>query len=205
MAISSVLPQTRENERFTLLAVVGVTVLSTTAMVLYPFFMHLLALSPVQSGIFLGGTIHDVAQVVAAGMMMGPQAGDAATVVKLFRVVLLMPVVLLIAFAYRKNAAAAIEEGSARDKVPLVPTFLIGFIVLVLLASTGMVPAAVVQSANDVSRWCLVIAISAAGVKTSFEDLQKLGWQPVVMLVTETVVIATFVLAAILLLKLGAP
>ena len=204
MAISSVLPQTKENERFTLLAVVGVTVLSTTAMVLYPFFMHLLDLSPVQSGIFLGGTIHDVAQVVAAGMMMGQEAGDAATVVKLFRVVLLMPVVLLIAFAYRRNPEAAIEEGSVRDKVPLVPTFLIGFLVLVLVASTGMVPAAVVQSANDISRWCLVIAISAAGVKTSFEDLKKLGWQPVVMLVTETAVIATFVLAAIMVLKLGA-
>lgn len=204
MAISSVLPQTKENERFTLLAVVGVTVLSTTAMVLYPFFMHLLDLSPVQSGIFLGGTIHDVAQVVAAGMMMGEEAGDAATVVKLFRVVLLMPVVLLIAFAYRRNPEAAIEEGSVRDKVPLVPTFLIGFIVLVLVASTSMVPAGVVQAANDISRWCLVIAISAAGVKTSFEDLTKLGWQPVVMLVTETAVIATFVLAAVLLLKLGA-
>jgi len=204
MAISSVLPQTKENERFTLLAVVGVTVLSTTAMVLYPFLMHLLALSPVQSGIFLGGTIHDVAQVVAAGMMMGQEAGDAATVVKLFRVVLLMPVVLLIAFAYRRNPEAAIEEGSPRDKVPLVPTFLIGFIVLVLVASTGMVPAVVVKSANDISRWCLVIAISAAGVKTSFEDLKKLGWQPVVMLVAETAVIATFVLAVILLFKLGA-
>ena len=204
MAISSVLPQTQENERFTLLAVVGVTVLSTTAMVLYPFFMHLLGLSPVQSGIFLGGTIHDVAQVVAAGMMMGQEAGDAATVVKLFRVVLLMPAVLLIAFAYRKQAAATTAAGTARDKVPLVPAFLIGFMVLVLVASTGAVPAAVVSSANDVSRWCLVIAISAAGVKTSFEDLKKLGWQPVVMLLTETVVIATFVLLAIVLLKLGA-
>lgn len=204
MAISSVLPQTKENERFTLLAVVGVTVLSTAAMVLYPFFMQLLALSPVQSGIFLGGTIHDVAQVVAAGMMMGPEAGDAATVVKLFRVVLLMPVVLLIAFAFRKHAAgAAAAAGSTKEKVPLVPTFLIGFMVLVLVASTGMVPSAVVASASDVSRACLVIAISAAGVKTSFEDLKKLGWQPVVMLVTETLMIAMFVLLAILLLNLG--
>ena len=203
MAISSVLPQTKENEQFTLLAVVGVTVLSTTAMVLYPFFMHLLDLSPIQSGIFLGGTIHDVAQVVAAGMMMGQEAGDAATVVKLFRVVLLMPVVLLIAFFYRRTAAAATAAGKTREKVPLVPTFLIGFMALVLVASTGKVPTAVTQAANDVSRWCLVMAISAAGVKTSFEDLKKLGWQPVVMLVTETLVIAVFVLAAILLLKLG--
>ena len=212
MAIASVLPQTPDNERFTLLAVVGVTVLSTTAMVLYPFFLHLLNLSPVQSGIFLGGTIHDVAQVVAAGMLMGQQAGDAATLAKLFRVVLLLPVVLLIAFAYRKHAIAPVagierknvaRENVEREKVPLVPTFLIGFAALVLLASTGKVPQPVVLAANDVSRWCLVIAISAAGVKTSFQDLQKLGWQPVVMLLTETAAIAAFVLAAIVMLRLG--
>ena len=136
-------------------------------------------------------------------MMMGQDAGDAATVVKLFRVVLLMPVVLLIAFAYRKHGVVVTAAGIGRHKVPLVPTFLIGFVALVLIASTGMVPEAVVSAANGVSRWCLVIAISAAGVKTSFEDLKKLGWQPVVMLVTETVVIAGFVLLAILLLKLG--
>lgn len=202
MAISSVLPQTKENERFTLLAVVGVTVLSTMSMVLYPIFVQLVGLSPIQSGIFLGGTIHDVAQVVAAGMMMGKEAGDVATVVKLFRVVLLMPVVLLIAFAYRKHASVGTTAGVVKGELPLVPGFLLGFIVLVLIASTDMVPAAVVSGANNVARWCLVIAISAAGVKTSFEDLKKLGWQPVVMLVMETVVIAAFVLAAILLLKL---
>lgn len=201
MAISSVLPQTKANEHFTLLAVIGVTLLSTVAMVLYPFFLHLLQLSPVQSGIFLGGTIHDVAQVVAAGMMMGDEASDAATVVKLFRVVLLIPVVLLIAFAFRKHT---FQPTSAEVvKAPLVPTFLIGFIVMVLISSTGAVPPAVVLVANDVSRWCLVIAISAAGVKTNLEDLKKLGWKPVVMLVSETVIIATFVLLAIFLLKLS--
>jgi uncharacterized integral membrane protein (TIGR00698 family) len=202
MAISSVLPQTKENERFTLLAVVGVTVLSTMSMVLYPIFVQLVGLSPIQSGIFLGGTIHDVAQVVAAGMMMGKEAGDVATVVKLFRVVLLMPVVLLIAFAYRKHTSACTTAGVVTGKLPLVPGFLMGFIVLVLIASTDMVPAAVVSGANAVARWCLVVAISAAGVKTSVEDLKKLGWQPVVMLVVETVVIAAFVLLAILQLKL---
>ena len=91
--------------------------------------------------------------------------------------------------------------------MPLVLTFLIGFmvLVLVLVASTGMVPAAIVAGASDLSRACLVIAISAAGVKTSFEDLKKLGWQPVVMLLTETLVIAVFVLVMILLLKPGQP
>ena len=205
MAISSVLPPTRENERFTLLAVVGVTVLSTLAMVLYPFLLLTLQWSPVQSGIFLGATIHDVAQVVAAGMIMGQEAGDAATIVKLFRVLLLMPVVLLIAFAFRNGGPVAGSDTGNREKVPLVPTFLLGFVLLVIVASTVDVPAGVVAGANAASRWCLVIAIAAAGVKTSFEDLKKLGWQPVLMLVAETVLLAALVMAAMLVLQLGMP
>ncbi len=205
MAISSVLPPTRENERFTLLAVVGVTVLSTLAMVLYPFLLLTLQWSPVQSGIFLGATIHDVAQVVAAGMMMGQEAGDAATIVKLFRVLLLMPVVLMIAFAFRTRVAAGGGDSPRHEKVPLVPTFLLGFVALVIVASTVNVPTAVISGASEMSRWCLVIAIAAAGVKTSFEDLKKLGWQPVLMLVAETLLLAVLVLVSMVAFQLGMP
>jgi uncharacterized integral membrane protein (TIGR00698 family) len=199
LAISSVLPQTRENERFTLLVVVGVTVLSTVAMVVYPFAMHWLGLSPHDAGIFLGGTIHDVAQVVAAGMMLGPEAGDTATLVKLFRVMLLMPVVLVIVIAYRRHPAVKVSNQS----VPLIPGFLVVFIVLVLWATVGLIPPPAVHLAADTSRWLLVTAIAAAGIKTSFEDLIQLGWRPVAMLLGETLFIAAFVLMAVLSLGLG--
>jgi uncharacterized integral membrane protein (TIGR00698 family) len=199
LAISSVLPQSRDNERFTLVVVVGVTVLSTLAMVIYPFTVQLLGLSSQAAGIFLGGTIHDVAQVVAAGMMLGPQAGDTATVVKLFRVMLLMPVVLLIVIAYRNHPDVQVSGQS----VPLIPGFLVAFIVLVLLATVGVIEPPVAKLAGEVSRGLLVTAIAAAGIKTSFEDLAKLGWQPVVMLVGETLFIAAFVLAGTLALRLG--
>jgi uncharacterized integral membrane protein (TIGR00698 family) len=194
LAVSSVLPQTKENERFTLLVVVGVTVLSTLAMIIYPFFLTLMELLPEQSGIFLGGTIHDVAQVVAAGMMLGPQTGDTATVVKLFRVMLLMPIVLIIVMLYRNHPAAQVTDAA----VPLVPGFLLAFIVLVLANSVGAFTPEMIQVAGDASRWMLVTAIAGAGVKTSFEDLLKLGWTPVLMLVGETVFIAFFVLAVVL-------
>jgi uncharacterized integral membrane protein (TIGR00698 family) len=199
LAISSVLPQTRDNERFTLLVVVGVTVLSTLAMVIYPLSVLALGLAPQSAGIFLGGTIHDVAQVVAAGMMLGPQAADTATLVKLFRVMLLMPVVLFIVIAYRNHPAVAVSE----QKVPLIPGFLLAFIVLVLLATVGMIKPPVAKLAGDTSRALLVCAIAAAGVKTSFEDLAKLGWQPVVMLLGETLFIAAGVLTAVVAFKLG--
>ena len=199
LAVSSVLPQTKENERFTLLAVMGVTVMSTVAMVLYPLGLQLLSMTAGQSGIVLGGSIHDVAQVVAAGMMLGPEAGDIATVVKLFRVMLLMPVVLIIAVMYRQHSNVSAPE----NDVPLVPGFLIAFIVLVMLSSVGTITPAMVQAASDASRWMLVIALAAAGVKTSFEDLLKLGWRPVAMLVGETIFIVIFIVAAVLMLKLG--
>jgi uncharacterized integral membrane protein (TIGR00698 family) len=201
MAISSVLPATKENERFTLLTVVGVTLLSTVALVLYPFVLSLLPLSPRAAGVVLGGTIHDVAQVVAAGMLIGPEAGNAATVVKLFRVMLLMPVVLLVAMAFRKHARAAGPKGM-KSTVPLVPGFLVAFVVLMLLTSADAFPPSTISMAEEGSRALLVAAIGAAGIKTTFADLLELGWRPVLMLASETVFIAVFVTLSVVLLGL---
>lgn len=200
LAVATVLPQTRENERFTLLAVVGVTILSTIAMVIYPFSLRAFGFNAIQSGIFLGGTIHDVAQVVAAGMMIGQDAGDAATVIKLFRVALLLPVVLVIAIACRKHPRA---DGAAGARPGLVPGFLVAFAGLVLFGSAYPLPAAAIQGATDLSRGCLVVAIAAAGVKTSFAELATLGWRPVLMLVSETAFIAVLVMIAIAAFRLG--
>jgi uncharacterized integral membrane protein (TIGR00698 family) len=187
LAVASVLPKTRENERFTLLVVVGVTVLSTIAMVAYPFALQLLNISSLPAGIFLGATIHDVAQVVAAGMLFGPEAGDVATVVKLFRVALLLPVVLFISIFFgAEKSAQQLGWGSLR----LIPTFLLGFVALSIVASMQILPNSVTHSIGDLSRWMLVIAIAAAGLKTNFQELAQLGWQPVIMLVVETVFIA---------------
>ena len=199
LAISAVLPQTKANERFTLLAVVAVTVLSTVAMVLYPLVIHFLGLPAGQAGVFLGGTIHDVAQVVAAGMMLGPEAGDTATVVKLFRVMLLMPVVMVISIMYRNHQ----QVGQPGRATPLVPGFLVAFVAMMLLSSSGVVPAQVVAMATDASRICLVVAIAAAGIKTSIEDLLQIGWKPLLLFFAETLFIGVFVLVALLALGIA--
>ena len=73
---------------------IGVSALSTLAMVAYPMIVQALGLDPQQAGIFLGGTIHDVAQVVGAGYSLSPETGDAATLVKLLRVAMLLPVIV---------------------------------------------------------------------------------------------------------------
>ncbi|MBU3616925.1 YeiH family protein [Polynucleobacter sp. JS-Polo-80-F4] len=195
LAVASVLPKSKENEQFTLLVVVGVTVLSTIAMVTYPFALQMLSIDSLSAGIFIGATIHDVAQVVAAGMLFGPEAGDVATVVKLFRVALLLPVVLVISifFGAQKNTN---KLGWA--SLRLIPTFLLGFVALSIVASMQILPTSITHQIGGLSRWMLVIAIAAAGLKTNFQELAKLGWQPVLMLVVETLFIAIFGLVFIL-------
>lgn len=94
LALSAVMPRHETHERNTILTVVGVTTLSTIAMVAYPLVVTALNLFPTQAGIFLGGTIHDVAQVVGAGYMVSEQTGDISTLIKLMRVAMLVPVVI---------------------------------------------------------------------------------------------------------------
>ena len=105
LAISAAFPQHPQRERATLFTVIGVTTLSTLAMVLYPVVVRLLGLGPIDAGFFLGGTIHDVAQVVGAGYSIGSDTGDAATVVKLMRVAMLVPVIALAAWMTHRQQA----------------------------------------------------------------------------------------------------
>ncbi len=194
LAIASVLPRERDSERDTILAVVTVTALSTIAMITYPMIATALGLDHVRAGIFLGGTIHDVAQVVGAGYTISPKTGDVATYVKLLRVSLLLPVVFTIAFIVRRSASGG--QGSA--KAPL-PWFLFAFATLVAANSFGLIVKPVGEAANDLSRACLVTAIAALGMKTSFGDLVKVGWRPVALMVLETTWVGAVVLTAVLL------
>lgn len=189
LAISAVLPKTKENEQFTLLTVVGVTSLSTMAMIIYPLIVHFLKLDMTTAGIFLGATIHDVAQVVGAGYLISNHTGEVATIVKLARVACLVPAVVAISLLYRKRGEAADLSRS-----PLVPFFLVGFVCMMLANSFHLIPHMASGWINDVSRSCLVLSIAALGVKTSFQSLASLGWRPVLMLVAETVWIVLLVL-----------
>jgi uncharacterized integral membrane protein (TIGR00698 family) len=193
LAISSVLPRYKDRERDTILTVVGVTALSTIAMIVYPVLVVALDLDNSEAGVFLGGTIHDVAQVVGAGYTVSPESGDVATFVKLLRVAMLLPVVFIIALLF--------TQGDGTDKTgrpPLIPLFLLGFAALVAINSTGLVPQAVTAAATDFSRWCLITAIAALGMKTSFKDLIVVGWRPVGLMIIETIWIGALVLAAVL-------
>jgi uncharacterized integral membrane protein (TIGR00698 family) len=190
LAIASVLPRSDTRERDTILTVVSVTALSTIAMILYPIFATSIGLDHRQAGIFIGGTIHDVAQVVGAGYTISNETGDIATYVKLLRVAMLLPAVFAISFFYARSG----EGEGARATLPM---FLVGFAALVVLNSMGLLPKVAIDLANDVSRWCLVAAIAALGMKTSFKALFAVGWRPIGLMIAETLWIAALVLFAV--------
>jgi uncharacterized integral membrane protein (TIGR00698 family) len=191
LAIASVLPRHEDSERDTILTVVAVTALSTLAMILYPIFVVAIGLDHTRAGVFLGGTIHDVAQVVGAGYTVSQETGDIATYVKLLRVAMLLPAVFVISIALSRG-------GAGRASTPTLPSFLVGFAVLVLINSIGWLPKAAIDLANDVSRWCLVAAIAALGMKTSFKELFAVGWRPIGLMLVETGWIAAVVLASVI-------
>ncbi|MDT8878601.1 putative sulfate exporter family transporter [Halomonas saccharevitans] len=199
LALSAVMPRHETHERNTILTVVGVTTLSTMAMVIYPLIAGALELANAQAGIFLGGTIHDVAQVVGAGYMISEETGDISTLVKLVRVAMLVPAVMVFMWLFRASRQA---EGAA-TKVPMLPSFLVGFVVLVLVNSMGLIPEVVNEGMSTLSRWCLVTAIAALGIKTSFQKLAVVGWKPVILMALETLFLLVVVLGVVLIGGLG--
>lgn len=195
LAIASVLPPHKDHERNTILTVAGVTALSTVAMVLYPVFVTYLGYDNATAGIFLGATIHDVAQVVGAGYIISDQTGEISTLVKLIRVACLVPVVITISLVMHRHRSPDAAGG------PLLPWFLVAFVALVIVNSAGWVPDQLHAALTPVSSWCLLTAVAALGVKTSLKALADVGPKPVSVMVLQTVFLAVFVIGGIALIR----
>ncbi len=196
LAISSVLPKNKNSERNTLFTVISVTTLSTFAMIVYPIFANLLELDDVSSGIFIGATIHDVAQVIGAGYSISEETGDTAAFVKLLRVTMLVPIVLLTLLIFRKDIS-----GGKNRQLPF-PLFVIGFVILICLGSSDWFPNEVKIILLDVSRWCLVTAIAAIGMKTALKSLRGVGGHAIALVCVETIILAIAVIVILLIVKM---
>lgn len=198
MAIAAILPRHEKSERDLVFTVLSVTVLSTVAMVAYPMISAAFGFDARAGGVFLGGTIHDVAQVVGAGFSISPETGETATLVKLIRVAMLAPVVLTASIVIRASGAGGADDGK---RPPLLPSFVVGFLVLATLNSLGLIPAELSALAGTVSRWALLISISAVGIKTSLSKMLSVGGSAIALIVAETVFIGTYVVIGLHVLQ----
>lgn len=195
LAVSAVLPKHAHTNRDTTFTVIGVTALSTIAMVIYPLISHALGFTDRQAGIFLGATIHDVAQVIGAGYSVSPEAGDTATIVKLLRVAMLLPVIFALSIFFRSRHDQSARSDDAK-KPPLLPWFAVAFGILVTVNSLASLPKEFLSFASETSRFLLVTAIAAIGMNTQLKELVVLGWRPVILIVAETAFLAGIIIVA---------
>lgn len=195
MATSAVLPRHANSDRDLAFAVMGVNFISTVTMVIYPTLHQWLGYSTFEMGVFLGGSIHDVAQVAGAGETLGKDYLTIAIITKLLRVACLLPAVTVIAWWVARGGEKA---GDAR---PTPPVFLFGFLILAAVNSLGLVPHGVQVALAQVSSFLIIAAIAALGIKTSLLALVRIGPKPVVLLLIETVFIGLLVAGLIYALR----
>ncbi|HEV2558244.1 MAG TPA: putative sulfate exporter family transporter [Microvirga sp.] len=201
LATASVVPHYPQKGADVAFTVVAANAVSTLVMVAYPPLCTLLGLDPQSTGVMLGATIHDMAQVVGAGYAVSEPVGNTAVIVKLFRVFLLLPAVLLIGWWFVRHAGAA---GEAEVPVPVFALAFLGLCVLnslmpllpALMPVYAPVKAALVQA----STWGLLVAIAALGLGTSLASLLAIGWRHIAVFTGTTLVILGCVVAGLLVL-----
>ena len=190
LAVSAVIPKKKIEEKDVLFVILGVTILSTIAMVIYPLLSKLLEMPDIVSGYLMGSTIHDVAQVVGAGYSIGEEAGIIATFVKMIRVATLPFIVILTSYMFNKSQTG----------VSKLPWFLIFFIAAAFL--TNMVPlsATISFALQKSSSIFLVLAISALGIKTNITELARVNFSYVLVIIFTSLAMLAFSLLGVSLI-----
>lgn len=165
----------------TAVAVSTVVIFGTIAMFLYPILYRngILDLTPQEMGIFTGSTVHEVAHVVGAGNAMGKEVSDPAIIVKMIRVMMLVPVLLIISYSVMR-AAVKSGDASGRGKISM-PWFAILFLVVIGFNSLNILPAGLVDFINTFDTFLLTMAMTALGAETSIDKFRKAGAKPFIL------------------------
>ncbi|GAB3444670.1 YeiH family protein [Insolitispirillum peregrinum] len=188
-------------------AVAMVTVFGTLSMLGFPLLAGLIGLGDHAFGLWSGVAIHEVAQVIAAAYQYSPQAGEMATITKLARVVLVVPVVFVLLLALPARAAGQVgptrsagQAGGAGRRVT-IPWFALGFLALVGVASCDILPPVVLDGVATVDRWLLTVALAGMGLATAPAALVRRGGRPMLLAALATVFISLFSLGGVLIME----
>lgn len=165
----------------TAVAVATVVIFGTIAMFLYPMAYRsgILDLSETQMGIFSGSTLHEVAHAVGAGNAMGDNIAGVSIIVKMIRVMLLVPVLIILGIWAASKAKRA--GGKSEKRKVAVPWFAFGFLIVIGFNSLHLLPEAVVGWINDFDTFLLTMAMTALGAETSFDKFKKAGAKPFIL------------------------
>lgn len=166
----------------TAVAVATVVIFGTLSMFLYPILYRagIFDLPPAMMGLFTGATVHEVAHVVGASNAMGAEVSNTAIIVKMIRVMMLVPVLLVIAWAVARNIGKRGEaaEGNGGSASITIPWFAVLFLVVIAFNSLNLLPVGVVEWINQLDSFLLTMAMAALGAETSIDKFKKAGFKP---------------------------
>ena len=165
----------------TAVAVATVVIFGTISMFLYPIAYRSgwVDLTPQEMGIYSGATLHEVAHAVGAGNAMGTEISNVSIIVKMIRVMMLVPVLLILGvWAARRNA----KDGATAEKGKVnIPWFAVGFLAVIGFNSLNLLPPIFVDAINYVDTFLLTMAMAALGAETSIDKFKKAGAKPFVL------------------------
>ena len=174
----------------TAVAVSTVVIFGTLSMFIYPAMYRagILDLTSEQMGLYTGSTLHEVAHVVGASNVMGKEISDTAIIVKMIRVMMLAPVLVMMSFALARTAVKAVSDSvketaavtAKRGKIT-IPWFAFGFLAVIGFNSFDLLPHAVVDGINNIDTFMLTMAMTALGTETSIEKFKKAGAKPFIL------------------------
>ncbi len=171
-AVVAIAPQIKANEKETAVGAAIVALLGTVFTLIYTVVYSLIGLTPTQYGIFAGGTLHEIAHVIAAAAAGGDEAVDMAVIVKLTRVALLVPVAIVIGIMYQRRNK---EQGSKAFSLSIIPWFILGFLVMSAINSLGIVPPAVAQKVVNCAYILIAMAMAGLGLNVEMKTFKQLG------------------------------
>lgn len=196
LALSSVLGERRVSQGQLALVLVGISAVSSLAMVLYPILAQLIGLNDLEAGFLLGASIHDVAQTLGAGYSFSADAGEVAAIVKMSRVALLAPALILVALFFSR-------EGAGKPRSFMPPWFVIGFFIVAAVSAAGAIPPAIAGGAKAVSTALLAGAVAATGIRSPLRSLLSSGARPFLVIVGATLTALATSLGALLVVFSG--
>lgn len=196
-------PIVRSEPHKTAVAVSTVVIFGTLSMFLYPVLYRsgVFDLTPEQMGLYTGATLHEVAHVAGAGNAMGEAISDPAVIVKMIRVLLLAPALLVMSIVLARIPAKSAGTTECRRRVT-IPWFAVGFVIVIAFNSLNLLPREAVDAINTFDTFLLTMAMTALGAETSIDKFKKAGSRPFVLAL---ILYAWLVIGGYLLVKYLTP
>jgi uncharacterized integral membrane protein (TIGR00698 family) len=182
-AIAAVAPIIEAEEHEIAYAISTVFLFNVVAVFIFPAFGHALGLTQMGFGLFAGTAINDTSSVVAAGYTFGNAAGDYATIVKLTRTIMIVPVALgfVALMLLRKRRATQKMPGTNFHPIKIFPWFILGFILMSVLNTLGVLDKAMVAFLKEAGKFLIIMALSAIGLKTDLRKMLATSLKPMLL------------------------